>query len=362
MKIKAKVLLSIVLSISFIASSLPIYALEENTTSTKGTEIVNEVVQGETKDETKEETKAEIKDEISVKRISGNDRYETAVKISEYVAEITNNYSKISVLASGESYPDALSAGLLASELKAPLLFVSKNNVPSCNNEVMVMQNKTFVVGGPSTVNNKVLKELPRAFRLSGDDRLETAEEVNYAIRDYRYALNKEIRQYTDEAAVYNGYNYPDALTATPYMYQYNKDKTTLLMLLPYIKNDLSYMGKSSIIFGGENSVPQLGEDLRISGSDRYKTAVAIAKSYKTNLNMDIDTVVITSGESYPDALAATPLASQLNAAILLTGSKNLNADTKEFLETNKQIKKVIIVGGESSISNDVEKELKEIK
>lgn len=50
------------------------------------------------------------------------------------------------------------------------------------------------------------------------------------------------------------------------------------------------------------------------------------------------------------------------NAAILLTKSKTLSEDTKEYIKSNTNIKNIIIVGGEKSISSSVEDELKALR
>ena len=50
------------------------------------------------------------------------------------------------------------------------------------------------------------------------------------------------------------------------------------------------------------------------------------------------------------------------NAAILLTNSKTLNEDTREYIKANTNIKNIIIVGGEKSISSSVEDELKALR
>ena len=50
------------------------------------------------------------------------------------------------------------------------------------------------------------------------------------------------------------------------------------------------------------------------------------------------------------------------NAAILLTNSKTLNEDTREYIKANTNIKNIIIVGGEKSISSSVEDELKTLR
>ena len=212
------------------------------------------------------------------------------------------------------------------------------------------------MVGGTNSVSKKVEDEIHKnisvTIRLAGKNRLDTALSIYGPMLEKRKEL-----VLGDAFSSYNGYVYADALTAMPYMYQLNKSTMGPLPLLPYAGED------ASIVFGGYNSVPKLvGERSRIYGADRYKTAVEIAKAFKSNLNKDVDTIVLASGEDYPDALCAGPLASSKNAAILLTKSKTLNEDTKEYIKANTNIKNIIIVGGERSISSSVEDELRTLR
>ena len=201
-------------------------------------------------------------------------------------------------------------------------------------------------------VEDEIYKKISVTIRLAGKNRLDTALSIYGPILEKRKELTLG-----DAYSSYNGYVYADALTAMPYMYQLNKSTMGPLPLLPYAGEG------TSIVFGGYNSVPKLvGERLRIYGADRYKTAVEIAKAFKSKLNKDVDTIVLASGEDYPDALCAGPLASSKNAAILLTKSKTLNEDTREYIKSNTNIKNIIIVGGEKSISSSVENELKTLR
>jgi len=93
----------------------------------------------------------------------------------------------------------------------------------------------------------------------------------------------------------------------------------------------------------------------RLAGSDRYKTAVEIAKSGWQSS----DNIVLTTGEKFPDALCAAPLAKQLNAPILLTGKTALNGDTDTEI-SRLGAKNVFIIGGEGVISNTVRNRLEE--
>ena len=92
---------------------------------------------------------------------------------------------------------------------------------------------------------------------------------------------------------------------------------------------------------------------VRIAGGNRYDTAAAISQKYMVSA----DTVVLASGLNYADALAGVPLASKLNAPLLLTSDKDLNASTLAEIR-RLGAKKVIILGGEGAVSEVVEKKL----
>ena len=105
-----------------------------------------------------------------------------------------------------------------------------------------------------------------------------------------------------------------------------------------------------------------------LSGTDRYATAVKIAKEVAL-LDGTATTpknIVLVNGDSLVDGLAASPLASSFadNAPILLTETDGLPKATKSYLnelidqQKNDTIT-VHIVGGTSAVSDSVKKELK---
>ncbi|GAA0117726.1 cell wall-binding repeat-containing protein [Clostridium senegalense] len=115
----------------------------------------------------------------------------------------------------------------------------------------------------------------------------------------------------------------------------------------------------------------------RIWGSDRFETANKIADEFcKTNTELGlkpdwqgnyvyvdtatnpVDTIILTNGFDFPDALCSTPLSKTLNAPVLLSHADNLTDSTKKQIEKMK-IKNVTIVGGEAAISENVENQLK---
>ncbi|MDY6778872.1 MAG: cell wall-binding repeat-containing protein [Candidatus Nanohaloarchaea archaeon] len=89
-------------------------------------------------------------------------------------------------------------------------------------------------------------------------------------------------------------------------------------------------------------------------------TTAAAATSHTTNEAMDpenINTVIVTSTANYPDALVATPAASKLGVPILLTNKNQLPQATEQALKTFSP-SKVVLIGGELVISQQVESQL----
>lgn len=94
----------------------------------------------------------------------------------------------------------------------------------------------------------------------------------------------------------------------------------------------------------------------RLYGADRYETAAKVSQNGWTSS----DYAVIASGEAYPDALCAAPLAKANNAPILLTSKGSLNQSTLDELK-RLNVKHVYIVGGEGAVSAAVENQIKAV-
>lgn len=92
----------------------------------------------------------------------------------------------------------------------------------------------------------------------------------------------------------------------------------------------------------------------RLMGNDRYLTAIEVSRQ---GWSGGADTVILTNGEDFPDALSAAPLAKKYSAPILLTEAQRLQTETASELKRLK-VKKVVLVGGEGVISTDVVKQL----
>lgn len=96
----------------------------------------------------------------------------------------------------------------------------------------------------------------------------------------------------------------------------------------------------------------------RLSGNDRYDTSMNIGNEVAKNLGK-LDSIILASGENFPDALSGTTLCKKYNAPLLLinSGSKN---KVLSFLHKNlRPNTTVYALGGEASISEDILKELR---
>lgn len=91
----------------------------------------------------------------------------------------------------------------------------------------------------------------------------------------------------------------------------------------------------------------------RISGTDRYETCVNISKkAYKSS-----EVAILASGQKIQDALASGGVAAKLKAPLLLTQKDRLPSVVLDELK-RLNVKKVILVGGQESISRSLENQL----
>ena len=94
----------------------------------------------------------------------------------------------------------------------------------------------------------------------------------------------------------------------------------------------------------------------RILGTDRYETCVNISKkAYKSS-----EVAILASGQKIQDALASGGVAAKLKAPLLLTQKDRLPSVVLDELK-RLNVKKIILVGGQESISSSLENQLDNI-
>lgn len=96
-----------------------------------------------------------------------------------------------------------------------------------------------------------------------------------------------------------------------------------------------------------------VAEPLRIAGQTRYDTSAAISAAGFEKAG----TVVVASGENFPDALAASSLAGVYGAPVLLTNPDELSQRVVDEID-RLGADDIIVVGGEKAVSDNVFKEL----
>lgn len=293
-----------------------------------------------------------------VERIKGEDRFATATKVSK------KSYDKADtvVLAEGYTYADVLTATVMAYEKNAPILLTSKTFLPKVTkNEIKRLDAKNIIlVGGEGTVNKDVEKTLKdeklSIERVSGENRYKTA-----------IAIAKEVRKDSGnkkDIILVNGNNFPDGLIMT---------SKAVKLGAPILLTTDSYLEKNTekaikdfdisrtIIGGGEGSVSAAVENSlsgrveRISGKNRYETAVEVAK----DLNTKSKRAVVTNGEDFVDALVAAPYAAIKSSPLILVTSNYVHDSVKDYI-VDEKIETLSIVGGVNSVNTNVVSQLEE--
>jgi len=92
-------------------------------------------------------------------------------------------------------------------------------------------------------------------------------------------------------------------------------------------------------------------EVVRVSGSTRYETCVALSQSVYAGSS--ITTAVIASGERFADALSASALAGAYDSPLLLTARTTLPETVKAEID-RLGVQHVIIVGGTAAVGTEV--------
>ncbi|WP_290459990.1 cell wall-binding repeat-containing protein [Romboutsia ilealis] len=99
----------------------------------------------------------------------------------------------------------------------------------------------------------------------------------------------------------------------------------------------------------------------KIQGDTRFETAVAIAnKAHETTAS----SIVLVNATSMIDGLTAAPLASALDAAVLLTNKDEIPQATLDYIKASKKLNTsvdVTIVGGNGVVSDKVKSQLQAI-
>lgn len=109
--------------------------------------------------------------------------------------------------------------------------------------------------------------------------------------------------------------------------------------------------GPAALSAGVAEGVGELGYDVeRLSGGTRVETAVAVAEALDA-----AESVLLTTGTAFPDALAAGPAAATVDGAVLLTAGEESAAATDAHLEAHPQAQRFAVGGPAAQAHPDAE-------
>ncbi|PYZ96231.1 hypothetical protein CR205_17890 [Alteribacter lacisalsi] len=183
---------------------------------------------------------------LTVERIAGDTRFETAALIAEHVAP---EGTDTAVVANGQDFPDALSVASHAANAGMPILLTRSGELPEETGDVLGTMgvSDTLVIGGTTVVSDDVAADLPDPHRLSGENRFGT----NAAVNEY-------FQPDTTHMYVATGIDFADALTGAVVAADHN---TGILLTGSSTVHDsvADYISDNGVhrltIFGGTSAV-----------------------------------------------------------------------------------------------------------
>lgn len=303
----------------------------------------------------------------SVTRIWGADRYRTATNISKET--FAAGSASTVVLATGRTFPDALSASGLAGTVRGPLLLTAGTGIsvePFVLDEVRrVGASRVIIVGGSGAVSEEIERSLGNSGlevrRIQGPDRYATSAAV---AREISASLGANFGR---QAIIARGDDFADALAAGPIAYS---QRMPLLLTrpgeLPTATSQaiIDLRVSSAIVIGGTGAVsPSVTQSLgaanvawnRISGACRFTTAEEVARESIRRGWSTGQIAGIATGQDFPDALAGGAATGARGGIMLLTRSTLLPVNTASFLhESTDSLSEIKVYGGTGAICNTV--------
>lgn len=320
----------------------------------------------------------------NVQRIAGNDRYETSLKIADATKEYSSQKFGIVILASGKSYPDALTGSFLSckafSNAPVPIILVDDEHLDSVDSYLsrnLLSRGRIYILGGTSAVSAKVENRFKgrysQVIRLSGNTRYETNMRIieEALIAPHRADPVDPDDEYTgtieelNEETVYvcSGDGYADSLSVSvqrsPILLVDSKkgitDKQLRFLRDKEAEDFVIVGGTKAVPYSVEKKLRQQGYTVnRIAGKTRYETSAMLSSGYDRS-NLYRPKVVLAYGENYPDGLCAAPLVyskSKYGDDIFLLLCDNKNTASARKIVKGYGITNGIVVGGTGLISD----------
>ncbi|MDO5018239.1 MAG: cell wall-binding repeat-containing protein [Lagierella massiliensis] len=229
------------------------------------------------------------------------------------------------------------------------------------NKKDIKVENITQEVENYSAENEAKLSEVSSTTsvlvqRHSGKNRYETAVEVSKSkFKSSHYVVLANGR---DSEYILLGSSLAGALNAPILVTEKEK-------LNEASKKEIQRLNTKHVIILGDNS--KVSSNVKETLSSMGKKVEVISSSNNADMSVKVatklrefhsfDTVILTNENSLPDSLSASPLAANKKYPILYSNNSSISNVVKKYIG-NSIVKKVIIVGGDQTVSNSIEKSL----
>ncbi|MCR2824024.1 cell wall-binding repeat-containing protein [Microbacterium sp. zg.Y909] len=293
-------------------------------------------------------------------RLSGQDRYETAVEVSR---KSFPNGAQTVYLVVGTDFADALAAAPLAAHKDAPLLLTRSTALPASTEAELkrLAPTRVVLIGGTGVIDSAMAGRLRTLLgsglavdRVGGSDRYETARfiaaQFDSAPAVY-VATGRDFADALGAAAVAGGRGAPVILVKGE---NDHVDQQT-------IRAVASLGSKEIVIVGGEGVVSRgISDQLasqglsvtRYGGLDRYATNAALNNA---SFGSGTSSIVLATGRDFPDALTGAVLAGERRAPIFVNRGNCVTGEAADFL-LSKGGSAFTLVGGDGVMSAAVGK------
>ena len=286
----------------------------------------------------------------AVERFAGNNRYATAMAVADSLkkAQGIDKFDSV-IVAYGDNYADALAGSYLAKVKNAPILVVNEyaeTGVKQYIDKNVKKNGNVYLLGGEGVVSKRFENSLTgyNVKRLGGSDRFAT-----------NLNILKEAGVKNEDILVCSAFSFADSLSASAV------GKPILLVDSSLTSAQKAYLnGLSSqnyYLIGGTGAVTEkvkseigkYGKVSRVSGDNRYATSKAIADKFFPDGSSSI---VIASGDDFPDGLTGGPLAMAKSAPLFLVNSGN-TGNAKAYVANNKA-GLINVVGGTGVVPDKI--------
>jgi putative cell wall-binding protein len=300
---------------------------------------------------------------VTYVRVQGTDRYDTAVVLAN---QFVTSPSATVYVASGETFPDALAASAAAAHVGAPVLLTHPGSLPTGTHDELVALKPTTVVivGGTAAVSDAVKTAIKTAVPDASVLRVGTS---SVGTRYDTAAALSQSAFGTDVPVAYiaSGETFPDALSGAAAAGTLGGP---VLLVQPTGAESQSFVNELQrlhpariVLLGGYNAISLQQEAYiqsqvavtvtRISGNDRYETSVAVSADA---FDPGVPSVFLTTGENYPDGLAAGAIAGAAHVPVLLTHKTCLPQSVADEI-TRLDPAQVYVIGGTGAIAYPVD-------